>query len=281
MKKPPGTFRILGVGDSITFGVGVRFEKIYLQQLEQMLNQREGTTHFEVINMGVSGYNTSQELVALKEKGLQYAPDLVLVGFYWNDILGNEKPLSWEPDFVPSKPVVDETGHVLWATKHTIPKWLRDALREWRLLYFSVERVKVAKEMLSPSDHPYKVYYRSLLSGKDDGARESWVRTEKRLKEMVEVGEQNGFKVVIVLFPDGAQMMDRYVRINYQPEARQIIRRLTTPSLDLLPYFKTSYDHGVAPFLNYDNAHPSEAGHEVAARELLKLLVDAELVPST
>ena len=43
-------------------------------------------------NLGVPGYNTSQELAYLREVGPLYHPDLVVVGFYDNDVLDNVEP---------------------------------------------------------------------------------------------------------------------------------------------------------------------------------------------
>jgi len=45
---------------------------------------------WEVWNLGVPGYNTRQELDLLRRVGPSHAPDLVIVGFYANDLAGNE-----------------------------------------------------------------------------------------------------------------------------------------------------------------------------------------------
>ena len=47
---------------------------------------------WQVWNLGVPGYNTSQELTTLRRFGPLYQPDLVVVGFYDNDILDNPEP---------------------------------------------------------------------------------------------------------------------------------------------------------------------------------------------
>lgn len=54
--KPPHTFRILAVGDSVTFGYGVREEDTYVKVLERRLNEGEsGGREFEVLNGGTLG----------------------------------------------------------------------------------------------------------------------------------------------------------------------------------------------------------------------------------
>jgi len=89
IEKPPGTFRILVLGDSVTFGHGTLNTTTYPFLLEQRLKAWRPDVTWEVWNLGVPGYNTSQELAYLKRVGARYAPDLVVVGFYGNDLQDN------------------------------------------------------------------------------------------------------------------------------------------------------------------------------------------------
>jgi hypothetical protein len=84
-RKPPGTFRIVGVGDSSLFGWGVPFEDSGLKVLERRLNEQSGAQKFEVINFAVPGYNTAMEADTFVQRCLEYAPDLVLLNFNTND----------------------------------------------------------------------------------------------------------------------------------------------------------------------------------------------------
>lgn len=92
LRKGPNTFRILMLGDSVTFGHGAVHD--YPSLLEGMLEQWQPETDWQVWNLAVPGYNTSQELAQLRELGPAYQPDLVIVGFYLNDIIGNEPPTT-------------------------------------------------------------------------------------------------------------------------------------------------------------------------------------------
>ena len=83
--KDPGTFRIVGVGDSSLFGWGVRLEDSGLKVLERRLNERFRPQKFEVIDFAVPGYNTAMEAETFVRKCLDYAPDLVLLNFNTND----------------------------------------------------------------------------------------------------------------------------------------------------------------------------------------------------
>jgi PA14 domain/GDSL-like Lipase/Acylhydrolase family len=85
LRKEPGTFRIVGVGDSSLFGWGVPFEDSGLKVLERRLNKTFGPQKFEVINFAVPGYNTAMEAETFVRRCLDYAPDLVILNFNTND----------------------------------------------------------------------------------------------------------------------------------------------------------------------------------------------------
>jgi hypothetical protein len=88
LAKPEGTFRILGLGDSFTFGVGAEFHDTYLFRLEKMIHERPGKLpNVEVVKAGITRFFPAAERLYLEQYGLAYEPDLVLVGFVPNDIV--------------------------------------------------------------------------------------------------------------------------------------------------------------------------------------------------
>jgi hypothetical protein len=91
LQKPPGTFRILVLGDSVTFGHGSVYEHTYPYLLEQRLKAWRADVDWQVWNAAVPGYNTSQELAHLLEVGPRFKPDLVIVGFFDNDLIANRE----------------------------------------------------------------------------------------------------------------------------------------------------------------------------------------------
>jgi hypothetical protein len=91
LEKGPRTFRILVLGDSVTFGHGSVYENTYPVLLEQRLVAWRRDIDWQVWNAAVPGYNTSQELAHLLEVGPRFQPDLVVVGFFENDLIGNEE----------------------------------------------------------------------------------------------------------------------------------------------------------------------------------------------
>jgi len=83
-EKPDGVFRIVGIGDSGMFGWAVEQGEDYMNVLETNLNRRAGA-RYEVLNFGIPGYNTQQEVEMLKDRGLAFKPDIVVVGWCDND----------------------------------------------------------------------------------------------------------------------------------------------------------------------------------------------------
>lgn len=87
-EPPPGVSRILVLGDSYAWGYGVSDEEIFSEVLEKRLAGE--TKKWEVINTGVSGWGTDQELLFLQEEGLRYRPDVVVLAFFViNDPVNN------------------------------------------------------------------------------------------------------------------------------------------------------------------------------------------------
>lgn len=86
-EKPPGTYRIVMLGDSTTFGWGVAEEQTTAKILEGALN-RVGVplySRVEVLNAGVGNYNTVQEFHHYLRYDRAFHPDLVVLEYFIND----------------------------------------------------------------------------------------------------------------------------------------------------------------------------------------------------
>lgn len=82
-EKTPGTERILFLGDSVVYGYEVGLEKSLPKMLEK--NLLEKGKKAEVLNFGVLGYETSQNLKRFKTLGKKFNPDIVILGYTLND----------------------------------------------------------------------------------------------------------------------------------------------------------------------------------------------------
>jgi len=101
--KPPGVTRLLMLGDSFTFGVGVNDPETFCALLQQALRPHQ--PDLEVINAGLGGCSPLLEYLALRDVYLPLAPDAVILWFDFNDL---------QDDFFYERNVrMDEHGHIL------------------------------------------------------------------------------------------------------------------------------------------------------------------------
>lgn len=103
LDKPKGTFRIVCVGNSITFGEAASCDSTtYPAVLGQRIRERgEIPEPVEVINAGVLGYTSHQSLLELKTRLIALRPDLVIFCTGWNDMtfskyIGWTRDMTWE-----------------------------------------------------------------------------------------------------------------------------------------------------------------------------------------
>ena len=98
--KPPNTLRVAVLGDSFTEAIHVPVEQTYWSKLERKLGNCQavkGRKNVEVINFGVQGYSTAQELIVLRKKVWDYSPDIVILAFFiGNDVINNSPRLEYD-----------------------------------------------------------------------------------------------------------------------------------------------------------------------------------------
>ncbi len=103
--KPKDTLRILLLGDSFVFGAEVSSRDVVSAVLERKISKIRKS---EVINAGVRGYGTDQELLYLTKEGVKYSPDIVIYFFCHNDPVDNLTIYSPSVGF--AKPFFDVTA---------------------------------------------------------------------------------------------------------------------------------------------------------------------------
>ncbi len=138
--KPPGVHRVLVLGDSFVEAAQVADDNSLTGLLEDRLNA-VGGERYEVLNAGVGGWGTGQQLLFLREEGYRYNPDLVIVVLYLgNDVYDNSWALQGRPKN-PTEPyfVFDEYGAfepmALRARKPEDTPLVVQALRQHTLLW--------------------------------------------------------------------------------------------------------------------------------------------------
>ena len=98
--KPPNTLRVAVLGDSFTEAIHVPVEQTFWSKLERKLGNCDavkGRKNVEVLNFGVQGYGTAQQLIMLRKKVWDYNPDIVVLAFYiGNDVINNSPKLEYD-----------------------------------------------------------------------------------------------------------------------------------------------------------------------------------------
>ena len=128
--------RILVLGDSFAWGYGVEEPERFSQLLEKSLG-------VEVINAGVSGYSTDQELLWYRNEGVKYDTDLVILEMAGNDIGDNDRQLV---NTIYYKPRFVFEGSQLVAVGYPVPKtgprgkFIYAASQRSALAFFLIQR---------------------------------------------------------------------------------------------------------------------------------------------
>ncbi len=91
-RAPAGRLRVVGMGDSVTWGVGVNEEDTFLAELQRGL--AAAGRDAEVVNAAVVGFSTFQEYAFLQNLAAKFRPDVVLVNFCPNDWFPTENPFG-------------------------------------------------------------------------------------------------------------------------------------------------------------------------------------------
>jgi hypothetical protein len=135
--KPENTLRFAILGDSYAEALQVPMEKAFWAVMERELEGCEALIgrKVEVINFGVAGYGTAQELITLRRYVWDYSPDRVVLAFTTgNDIRNNSRALEPEdmrPFFIYSNGhLVLDKSFVDSETYRSKQSWFRRVIRQ-------------------------------------------------------------------------------------------------------------------------------------------------------
>jgi lysophospholipase L1-like esterase len=234
LDKPAGTYRIAVLGDSIAAGYRIeRTEDAFPEKLEALL-RASGLT-VEVLNFGVTGYNTAQEVETLRARALRFDPDLVILAYCHNDRM-------------PPDPRILELLREAKGSRNVVPPLSRaDHLLLGSALYRFVR---------------YGVLQAGDRQKEEEAEAQGGDMVARALHELAQLSREKKFTALLAVFPYLPQPYDRQHSRQHEWLAG-IARHEGLHHLDLRPAFR---DCG-PPLdkLRFDRYHPTAAGHACAA----------------
>ena len=240
-------YRILVLGDSFTYGAGVKFiEDLYPYRLEERLNQglSEEGRKFEVINTGLKGLSTAQEFHYLKRKGMLFKPDLLILGFVLNDAETPE--MKYE--------AVQKNAD--W---QLLPYPYGRLLNKYSFSYFFL-RNRI-EQFFNQRKNPNKKRspFLEKLYGKDN-----LIVYRKLFDAFMEYCKEQDLKVLVVLFPKMPHVLDeKYPYKDIHAFIKEIVLSNEMVFIDLLDPLRKS---DIANFtVSKTDGHPSKEVHHLTA----------------
>jgi lysophospholipase L1-like esterase len=275
--KPNGRFRVVALGDSVTFGWGVNDADTFSAQLEQLLRTNRPDLDIEVVNLAVPGYATRQEVVLLERYVARLQPDLVLLGFYSNDL----------PDtFVENTPgaaagttiaAVHATNGQILRMNPAPSSWFERQARRSRAIYTAGHALKQLIRRGEGKEGSSMEL--DLLAGRDTTDLESaWERISAQLSELKHAAASSGFAAGVVILPPREQVLGLFPESNYQKRIHGLADHLGLFVIDPLPSLMASPGKKQALFIPYDRNHPSPTGHRLIAQAIVTYFNEHEKV---
>lgn len=258
----PGTLRILGLGDSFTYGIGASFQDTFLYRLEELLNARQGEhPHVEIIKAGIPGTNTQHQRVFLEHYGLAYRPNIVLVGFNTTDVIG------MHTGFNHSKATAD----------HRLSVFAPNALTEsFRFLYVHSHVFRILLEKLfyaissNFTEHWSEIYQANGFHEKN------WVKVEDELSKIRELCRQSNAVMVVVEIPENSFPTGSGSKNYSGNRLAAWCKKHDAFFVDVLPRFMNT---GNMAGLYWKDGHCNAAGYRLIAQTIYDQLVTDNVIP--
>lgn len=237
LAKPQGTVRVLMLGDSVTFGWGVRIEDTPSKMIERKLNEGRIPPVYEVINAGVGNYNTVQEVTYFLHKGHKLNPDLVVLNYFINDA---------EPTPLKKQSILAEHSYAAVVGLSAFDTLSRS--------YFGKA--------------DWREYYGNLY--REDSA--AWLAARKAVAALAAFCRQNGIRLMIVNYPE-LHILKDYPFVRVTAAIRDLADAQQVPFVDLLPSVSDLDPESL--WVSPTDAHPNAIANERFAGALLKGLQDS------
>jgi lysophospholipase L1-like esterase len=251
IEKLKNTIRIAAIGDSFTFGAGIKnVNDTYPKVLDRELNLLNRSNKYEVMNFGIPGYDTLEELKCIKNKALKYKPDIIIMGFVFNDLSNID----------PRIKAIEERIEIPY-----LGFWLRDISYFY---YFLESRVNKLIENIKLK----KKYDAAILETYNSSINQNYTRVLYR--EISNISQQNNITVVMLVFPAMFNLKE-YPWTAINDFAREIAKENNFYVVDLLNDYKREGEEKLR--VNKYDAHPNELGQKIAADKILEMFINKSL----
>jgi hypothetical protein len=297
-EAPPGTFRMMVLGDSFAEGFSVAFADSAAQVLERSLSLP--ACPVEVIAAGTVGYSTDQEYLFYREEGARYAPQVVLLFFYYNDVVYNAR----ESVGRAPKPLLTFKGGVPRLKTQPLPEPATSARTDGDATKGSAALAWARERLLSGAPRAYDALAALRLFPRREPARagaellvysrrppreveDAWAQTRNVLRALRDETAARGARLLVVYVPSKLEVSERdweLTRLRYGVDdltwdRRQVARWLAEAGRALeIPMLDTTealrgQERGLAQSgYHAQGGHWNRLGHATAA-----LLVEARL----
>lgn len=255
--RHPGVFRVLMLGDSFTWGVGVHAEDTYPRKLERRLNELGSAVEFEVVSWSRPGWNTDRAWQAVRYRLGGMWPDLVIVGFCLNDAEpSNQEELTRLQQGLEARRPQGPVGGRLY-----------ELSRVSRQLWTAIENLRVKRAL--------RAYYRGLYAGQP-----GWQRCQRALWALRWFTRERSIPMLLVIWPIFDSPLDhRYAYRDLHRIVAEKSAELEVPTLDLLSRFE-GMDARRLALVPFTDAHPNELAHRIAADAILEHLLESGSIPA-
>ena len=282
--KPPGSKRVMILGDSLVLSVQVPFEHTFGEQLERRLNERSPGTDlsYRVVNAGVQGYGPVEQLLLFRRLVADVQPDLVIMTiFVGNDA---EEALTSEIKLAADRPALD-------VLRESIITRLRRTVRRSMVLQVLRLRVREATGRFAGASAAPEPPHQSYAANPAPRIARGIALTREIVEQLAVEAARAGARTAIVLMPARFQIDDAdYGRLRDIVAAAggDLQRDAATerfasamgdtglPVLDLLPILRRS-PAGADLFFK-ENIHLTRRGHEVVGDALARFVAEGSLL---
>lgn len=269
--KPPGIYRIVIVGDSLTEGFQVNETDTFSALIESKINNAGFDKKVEVLNMGVAGYGTQKELYVLEKEGLKFNPDLLITAFFTgNDFTDNmNENIDREAKFTTFQEF-----------KNDIKLFARNHFAAWRFILQQKSRNKFLNHFKNKNSSSTKdgIMTDSLFQKKYSKETQKMVnRSEELLLEFKRLADENKKDHLVLILPSAGQVYSQGGYNFYPDEINEVLKDYfklqKIKYIDLLPKFKNYYKlKPEMPLYLPADGHPSEKGHLVISEGVVEYL---------